>query len=162
MSTHPSPRLAFAAAVLLALTGLAACGDDDVETSAGDVPAQTDTADEAPLGDGGGAAGTCLEGTTDCQDTPMDGDDPVTGPDDQGDEFPSEAAREEAQSLLGTPEDELGSDVRVARRGEETMMLTEDYVLGRITVELDDDGSGTYVVTSATVELPDGPETFEA
>lgn len=160
MYSNPSRHLAFAAAALLALTGLVACGDDDIETATdgGDVATEPD---DAPLGAGGGAAGTCLEGTTDCQDTPMDGDEPVTGPDDTGDEFPSDAARAEAQALLGTPEAELGPDVRVGRRGEESRMLTEDYVLGRITVELDDDGSGTYVVTSATVELPDGPETFE-
>ncbi len=165
---RPSPhRLALLIAVLLAVIGLAACGDDDVETSAGDVPTDTDTDDEAPLGGGGGAAGTCLEGTPDCQDTPMDPDAPVSGPGGEvpppgpSDEaFPSEAARDQARALLGSPESELAPDVRVARRGEETFALTEDYVLGRITVELDDDGSGTHVVTSATVELPEGPETF--
>lgn len=171
MTHRRSPRFALLAALLLAVTGLAACGDDDVETTtgAGDPAEETEPTDEAPLGGGGGPAGTCLEGTPDCQDTPMDPDQPVTGPDgggappDEGDEaFPSEAARDEARSLLGEPESELPADVRVARRGEESFALTEDYVLGRITVELDDDGSDTYVVTSATVELPEGPETFEA
>lgn len=172
MTDRRSPHLALLAAALLAIAGLAACGGDgDVETTtgAGDVPEETEPTDEAPLGAGGGAAGTCLEGTPDCQDTPMDPDQPVSGPGggdapaDQGDEdFPSEAAREEARALLGKPESELDDDVRVSRRGEEGFALTEDYVLGRITVELDDDGSGTYVVTSATVELPEGPETFEA
>lgn len=162
------------AAVVLAASALllgASCGDDDdVETTAGagDVPAATDRTEETPLGGGGGAAGTCLEGTPDCQDTPMDPDQPVTSPDygdidpaDGDATFPTDAARDDAKSLLGTPESELSSDVRVGRRGEETFALTEDYVLGRITVELDEDGSGTYVVSSATVELPEGPETFE-
>jgi hypothetical protein len=151
---------------LLVLAG-AACGDDaETVTDAG--PEVTDPADDAPHGAGGGAAGTCLEGTPDCRDTPMGDDEPVMGPDgepvpaDSGDDFPSDAAREEARSMLGKPEAELAADVRVRRRGEESFALTEDYVLGRITVELDDDGTGTYVVTSATVELPDGPETFDA
>jgi len=167
---RPSPhRLALLIAVLLAVIGLAACGgdDDDVETSTGDVPTDTDTTDEAPLSGGGGAAGTCLEGTPDCQDTPMDPDAPVSGPGGEvpppgpSDEaFPSEAARDQARALLGSPESELAPDVRVARRGEETFALTEDYVLGRITVELEHVDEGMYIVQSATVELPEGPETF--
>lgn len=40
------------------------------------------------------------------------------------------------------------------------MILTEDYVLGRITVELDADTEGAFRAVTATVELPDGPETF--
>lgn len=60
-----------------------------------------------------------------------------------------EFARQQTQELLGAAETELPDDVRVARRGEETFMLMEDYVAGRITVELDDHG-GTYVVTTAT------------
>ena len=157
-----SPLRATALALAaLALVAGAACGDDDVETSTGadDVTEEPDTDDDAPLGDGGGAAGTCLEGTPDCQDTPMDPDQPLSGPDD---DFPSDQARDDARATLGTAEDELGPEIRIRRRGSESMMLTEDYVLGRITVELDDDGTGTFVVTSATVELPDGPETFEA
>ena len=51
------------------------------------------------------------------------------------------------------------SEVRIARRGDEFFILTDDYVLGRSTVELDDDGNG-YRVVSVTVELPDQPETF--
>lgn len=142
---------------------LTACGDD------GDDAASPDAAAQVVDGPGGdAAAGTCLEGTPDCEDTPMDPDQPVSGPADDGqptgsDEgFATEEAREEARATLGRPEGELDTDIRIRRRGEESFMLTEDYVLGRITVELDDDGSGTYVVTSATVELPDGPETFEA
>ncbi len=87
------------------------------------------------------------------------GDD-VDDPDDFGADFDTDAAREEARAVLGMPEEDLPEDVRIARRGDESFLLTEDYVLGRRTVELDDDGDG-YRVTSVVVELPDGPETFE-
>lgn len=92
-------------------------------------------------------------------DVTVDPIDPGTSVD--GDEFPVEQARQEAQGLLGMNEDDLPDDVRIGRRGEEAMALTEDYRLGRQTVELDDtDGSGFRVV-SVVVELPAGPETFE-
>lgn len=65
----------------------------------------------------------------------------------------------EARALLGTPEDELPGSVRIARRGGEGFAVTDDYVLGRDTVELDE-VKGAHVVTSVTVELPDGPRTF--
>jgi hypothetical protein len=138
MTAHRRP-LALLAAAALALGGLAACGDDDVETSTG------------------------------ADDAVTEPDQPTSDPDDPGSDFgedfsdeDAEAARERARELLGTPEADLPDDVRIRRRGEEQFMLTEDYVLGRITVELDDDGSGTFVVTSVVVELPDGPETFAA
>lgn len=76
------------------------------------------------------------------------------------DEFPVEQARDDAHGLLGRYEADLPADVRVARRGTEQFALTEDYVLGRLTVDLDDDGGG-FRVTSVTVELPGGPETLE-
>ena len=79
--------------------------------------------------------------------------------DDEWADFPSDEAREQARGFLGMGEDDVPEDVRIGRRGDETFMLTEDYVLGRSTVELDDDGDGFRVV-SVTVELPDGPETF--
>ena len=80
--------------------------------------------------------------------------------DTPGDEFPVDQARDEAHGLLGLHEADLPSDVRIARKGAEQFPLTEDYVLGRLTVELDNDGDG-FRVTSVTVELPDGPETLE-
>ncbi len=80
--------------------------------------------------------------------------------DTPGDEFPVDEARNEAHGLLGRYEDDLPAEVRIGRRGSEHFALTEDYELGRFTVDLDDDGDG-YRVTSVTVELPDGPETFE-
>lgn len=158
------------AGLLLSAAGLAACGDDD------DVQTATDSTERSADGSAGDeprvdpAAGTCPEGATDCMVDPMDPDESVSSPADGGgsidspgaadDEYPSEAARQRAREQLGRPEGELDPDIRIGRRGEEQMMLTEDYALGRITVELDDDGTGTFVVTQATVELPDGPETF--
>ncbi len=80
--------------------------------------------------------------------------------DTPGDEFPVDQARDDAHGLLGRSEADLPVDVRVARKGTEQFALTEDYVLGRFTVELDDDGDG-FRVTSVTLELLDGPESFQ-
>ena len=80
--------------------------------------------------------------------------------DTPADEFPVDQARAEAHGVLGRYEADLPVDVRIARHGTEQFALTEDYVLGRFTVELDDDGDG-FRVTSVTVELPGGPETIE-
>jgi hypothetical protein len=80
--------------------------------------------------------------------------------DTPGDEFPVEQARDDARLFLGRSEADLPADFRIARKGAEQFALTEDYVLGRFTVELDDDGDGVRV-TSVTVELPGGPERFE-
>ncbi len=80
--------------------------------------------------------------------------------DTPGDEFPVDQARDDAHGLLGHYETDLPPDVRIARQGAEQFALTEDYVLGRFTVELDDDGDG-FRVTAVTVELPAGPETLE-
>jgi hypothetical protein len=97
------------------------------------------------------AAGRCLPDVPDCVDVIDDGNGP-------GEVDP---IREDVRVYLGMNESDLPDHVRVARVGDEHFMLTEDYVLGRVTVELDDiDGSGNRVV-SVTVELPDGPETFE-
>jgi hypothetical protein len=102
------------------------------------------------------------------QDTPVEQPDVGAGgevTDDGGgevtDEFDTEQARADARALVGTPESELDGSVRVGRRGDEQMMLTEDYVLGRMTVELDE-RDGEFRVTAVTVELPDGPETFRS
>ena len=96
----------------------------------------------------------CLPEAEGCDDTPGQEEEPA------GDVYDRDAARAEAQSLLGRTEAELEADVRIGRRGEETMMLTEDYVLGRMTVELDINDMDEWIVTAVTVELPDGPETF--
>ncbi len=103
------------------------------------------------------AAGACLAGDPNCQDTVGTGDEPA-------DEFPEEAIRAGARDLLGRSEADFTTNatLRIGRRGSESFALTEDYVLGRYTVELDDDGTGTYVVTKVIVEMEGGPETFEA
>ena len=106
----------------------------------------------------GSAAGMCAQEEPDCIDTPeLEDGDPVAI-----DETGIEQFRRDARFYLGAQEDELTEHVRVGRIDDEHMALTDDYQIGRITVELDDrDGDGTAVVTSATVELPDGPETFQ-
>jgi|GEM_PF-2982247 len=117
------------------------------EVPVSDVPV---SATESASGSGsGGAAGMCEAGVPDCG----------LG---AADEFPVEASREAARALVGTAEAELPDTVRVARRGAEQKPLTEDYVLGRLTVALDPAEDGRHVVTEVTVELPDGPETFSA
>jgi hypothetical protein len=139
--------------VLSAVVGLLVV----VAAACGNAAASTDS-DEASNGTGGGpAAGMCHVDAPDCVDTGVGGEGPI----DAGDDFPTDSARQEARGVLGMNEGDLPDDVRVSRRGDEQMMLTEDYVLGRRTVELDDlEGKG-YRVVSVRVELPDGPETFE-
>ena len=107
-----------------------------------------------------GDAGDPDEPVTSAPDDDGDDDDAVDDPDGFGDEFDVDAAIEDARAVLGMAEGDLPDDVRIARRGDETFALTEDYVLGRRTVELDDDGD-SYRVTSVVVELPDGPQIFE-
>lgn len=160
----------FTGVIAILVLGVAACGDADstgaiageriAADAPADEPATSGPASEEPAPP---SMGMCAPGVTDCVDTaiePAGGQSGEPG-DEGGDEFPTEAAREEARGLLGLHEADLADDVRISRRGEEQFMLTEDYVLGRNTVELEDtDGSGFRVVT-VTVELPDGPETFE-
>lgn len=62
--------------------------------------------------------------------------------------------------LLGLSLDELADDVRVARIGDEQFALTEDYVVGRRTVELDVDDDGVARVVTVTVEADHGLVTF--
>lgn len=103
-------------------------------------------------------AGICAQDQTDCVDTPqLASDEPVAI-----DETGIKQLRRDAKYYLGRSRNELPEPIRIGRIGNEHFALTEDYRVGRITVELDDvDGNGTPIVTSATVELPDGPETFE-
>lgn len=148
-------RISMLAAALVMV--LAACG-----AAGGDVAVVGDDGvlpvSDADDGAAGGAAGMCPAGTTDCVDTPeLLDDEPV-----EIDETGIEQFRRDAQAILGWEESEISELIRIGRRGEEQFALTEDYQVGRITAELDDpDGDGTYVVTKTTVELPDGPETFE-
>ncbi len=69
---------------------------------------------------------------------------------------------ESAASILGTPETGVDPSWRVGRRGEESFALTEDFVVGRFTVELDDDGTGVFLISSVTVELPGRVEVVSA
>jgi hypothetical protein len=126
-------RVGVGTALAVLALGLAACG------SAGAVGDDPDT----PT-----AIGMCAFDTPDCVDVIVDDDQAAGG-----------GTYLDPRELLGTPEDELPADVRVGRRGDEHMMLTEDYVLGRHTVELDADGDGVFRVTAVVTELPDGPET---
>ena len=80
---------------------------------------------------------------------------PTLAPDDL------DLMQQEAQGLLGMNEGDLPEDVRIGRRGDEAFALTEDHVIGRRTVELDDtDGSG-FRVTVVHLEVPSGLATFE-
>ncbi len=124
--------------------GAAACGSDTDAAEPGDST-------------GGAAGGACLVGDADCYE---DGTGNPAPSDPIGDEFPVDQTIQEAHGLLGMSESELSPDVRIARRGAEQMALTEDYRLGRMTVELDDTDSSGFRVVSVTVELPDGPQTF--
>ena len=141
---------------------LGACGDDDPTTTS----AAGDDASEQPAGDdgidgnddtvssvppspdsSGAAGGTCLEGSTEpCNDTG------APAGNDEG----------AARSLLGVAKEDLGSDVRIARIDDEQFALTEDYRIGRITVELDTDADGVARVTVVTIEAEDGPVTVRA
>lgn len=168
---HSLVRSTAPALLAVLLLGAVACG-----TSAG--ADRLDSGEPPPAEPSDGPA-MCAPDVTDCVDVVLDadpsvdcgsdgcdvGDDGVVDPsegnsDPVWDEFPSEAASEDARNLLGLNEVDVPVDVRISRRGQEHMALTEDYVLGRLTVGLDDDGSG-YRVVDVTIELPDGPATFE-
>ena len=131
--------------VVLAVAGFAACGDDDQTVS---------SADDAPAAGSDDVASMCIEGSTDCDDTPTatDGGDPDAV--DEG------AIIEEGRALLGVAQDQLSDDVRIARAGDVQFALTEDYVIGRMTVELDPDEDGTMRVVTVVIELTDGPLTL--
>lgn len=134
------------AGALLAATLLAGCGATTSDTAGADEPV------------GAPVAGMCAPDQPDCVDTIVEGEEPT----DDGDApMSADDHRARAEALLGVAEADVPADVRVARRGDEAFMLTEDYVIGRRTVELDDAGDGTYEVTKVVLELEDGPETFE-
>ncbi len=132
-------RTTLAAAGLAASLLLAACAG---------AQAAAPNPDE-PVTDDGSAAGMCHVDTPDCVDADLDPD-----------TFDAAAARTQAEDLLGVAEDDLDPSVRIGRKGDNHMMLTEDYVIGRLTVELDKDDEGTYRVSQVNLELPDGPETI--
>ncbi len=169
-------RTSLAGGLLAAALTLAACGgandiaedttDGGADPAGGTCLEGTPDCDDTGILDGDDAdvepsAGMCAPDTPDCVDTVvLDGEEDPAGQEPVSDEFDSEAAATEAEGLLGLTDTELGADVRIGRRGEEQMMLTEDYVLGRMTVELDINDMDEWIVTAVTVELPDGPQTF--
>lgn len=108
---------------------------------------------------------TCLVGTVDCADADLGGDTPVLedeadSGDDRVDGELLDTIEQEAHGLLGMFERDLPADVRIGRRGTEQVALTEDHVVGRLTVGLEDtDGSGLRVV-DVTAELPNGTATY--
>jgi hypothetical protein len=137
-------------AVSLAALVLTACG-----AAAGDTP--------VAAGDPG-SSGTCLAGDEDCADDPSSGGGGEAPPPG---ELPSDAYVAVAKGMLGLSMEEYEAtswDVptRVGRVGDEQYALTEDYVIGRMTAAFDDDGSGTMVITSVTVELEGGPEVVDS
>ncbi len=168
---HTTFRRRLAATTLAAALALAACGDDDPDVATGELPtddagvagdeaggtrlAGSPDADEpdTPMGDEPAPSAMCLPDAPDCEDTVASdgGEDPDASIDEA-------AEIAEAEALLGTPEADLPDDVRIARRGEESFALTEDYVLGRDTVVLEDRGEG-FVVVEVVVELTEGPYT---
>ncbi|MEX2324554.1 MAG: hypothetical protein WD576_02280 [Nitriliruptoraceae bacterium] len=121
------------------------------------------TDDAAPI-TGSPATGMCAPEVPDCVDVVIDPDgtvgEPAAGGDIELDERDTSVLRSDAHALLGVTESELDPAIRVSRRGDEHFAVTEDYVIGRMTVELDE-RDGDYVVSVVVLELPDGPETFD-
>ncbi len=134
-----------AAALFVTAVLASACGGAEAATDSG-------ASEPTP------ALGICLEGATDCVDmVPGEATD-----DGGGDAIDEGAILAEAEALLGVTEDEAlaRSDVRLGRHGDEHLAVTDDYVIGRMTVATDDDGTGTYHVVEVTVELTEGPHTL--
>jgi hypothetical protein len=163
-------------ATLTALFGVGvllmpACGADDTAAapSTGDAPAEEPTAaregrddtlpDEPDEPDEPDKSDTETESADDCEITEEDDTCEDTTPQDgtmEGDEGYVDMLADAAE-LVGMAESELPRDVRIGRRGDEWFALTEDYVVGRRTIELDRDDAGTYVVTSLVLEAEGGP-----
>lgn len=156
--------LAIAGIALIGLTAFAAVavalGDDAGSNSDAMCPITTTncvdadldggTVDEAPIDPSGS---TCLVGTVDCVDADLGGE--------RLDGDAIAQFEQQARGLLGMNEADLSAGVRIGRRGAEQMMLTEDYVLGRMTVSLDDLDDSGYRVVDVTVELPNGTATYD-
>ena len=99
-----------------------------------------------PTPTGSVTAGMCPPPAQHCDDTSRD---PVGGSSEPADAY-----------LVGLARDELPDDVRIARIGDEWFALTEDYVIGRRTVELDVDDDGITRVVLVAVEADHGLVTF--
>jgi hypothetical protein len=154
-------------ATLTALFGVGvllmpACGTDDsaVAPSTGDTPAEEPTAEREGRDDTlPDEPDTVTESADDCEIIEEDDTCEDTAQQDgamEGDEGYADMLADAAE-LVGMAESDLPQDVRIGRRGDERFALTEDYVVGRRTVELDRDDAGTYVVTSLVLEAEGGP-----
>jgi hypothetical protein len=129
---------------------VAACGAADPSEPV----AAPDTVDPAAI---------CVEGAADCDDVEVVEVEDTDATD--GTAIDEGAMIRDAEALLGQPEEEVlerWPDVRLGRHGDEAMMLTEDYVIGRRTIATEDDGTGTYRVVEVTLELTDGPQVLSA
>ncbi len=143
--------LRLAGTLVAGALALVACGGDDV---AGDTPVTSD--------DQGIAVG---------EPNGPGADDPNAG--GAGDTMPAGhqfSPEERADMLFGQTEEEannlaleFGWSIRTGRVDDEQYMVTEDYVIDRMTLEYDtpEDG-GEPVVTVVVIELEDGPRTFTA
>jgi hypothetical protein len=145
-------RLGPTALSIIGVLLLTACGVNETpETAPIEVtPPEEQDAAEDPAG--------VTESADDCEITEEDDTCDDTAPQDYDEDDAGEHATllADAAQLIGMPEDELPADVRIARRGDEQFPMTFDHVLGRRTVELDQDGTGTYVVTSLVLEQEGG------
>ena len=132
-------KLSLISAMVLALV-LVACGEA-IEPGGSTDPVEDGAGEQ---GEGGGTELPAPE-------APEEMEDPF------GD-FDREEARERAESYLGVAEEDIEESamVRIVRRGDEDYMVTMDLRPGRMNLELDDDGSGTYVVTRIVAETPEG------
>ena len=142
----PARRAAVTGVLLVTLGGCAGASPTPAPPASG-APSGVTTAASAP--NPAVSAGSGL----------VDPDTPVPDAGSPGPDFPTEEVIEGAKDLLGTPAAALPDGVRVVRDGDETFTVTQDFVPGRVSVELDEAGS-TSEVTVVTVELPDGPRTF--
>lgn len=162
--------------LLAAVALLAACAGAATSAAPDATPPTAGATESPPAGD---AMAVCAPGVTDCVDMVVEDDasdcpPEGCGADAAGGTRPADGepgvstapggenvTREDAEVLIGLHESDLPGDVRVSRRGAEEFFLTEDYVIGRMTVELDDDGSGTFVVTKVVLEADEGPVIVE-
>lgn len=131
-----TPSLAAASFTTLLLLG---CGGLDQPGGSPDPGEEDAPGEEAP-------------GEAEAPEVPEEPED-----DDPFADFDRDDARRQAESYLGVDEDgiEEAPMVRIVRRGDEDYMVTMDLRPGRLNLELDDDSSGTYVVTRVVVETPD-------
>ena len=151
-------RLLIGVALVATLTACGGSAGTDV-TTGGDDQAEAPADDTADDSDDTEDDEDDMDDRDDSDETSMPADEDV-----QHDGSISQAEAEAvANAYLGLTEAEAEAQAqvddrpfRVGARDGEQFMLTEDYVVGRITVTITDG-----VVTGATVEATDGPVTVE-